>query len=525
MNKLKLNIIFLVIFVLLLAFVIAPLQGGLLLSSDILADLIENVDSQFQEILPIQEFFGNQGRSSLIASAMLGHILLANMALGGSWIVVFSERQYIKKGKERYDKIAHSLTLFMVILFSTGATFAVAGMLFFISLYPAFASQIFHIFWWPLLIEVFTFVFEIFFLYSYFFSWNKISRKWHQILGFGFAIDVFIQTGLINMVASAMLSPPDTGIVYTGSGLLVQSWGDLLSWWFNQTFGWLTMHRFVAAVSYFGFLLAILAMFHYNDQKDSLVNRAHWDWVGSYGLAWGLGALIVQPILGMVYAQVIENGQPDAFYFMMHGPRAWVMLLMVGLFSALFIALIIYFLDRREVILSKPENAFLHKTLKILLVIAIIAAVILVQPAWFGSDDINSPDAIINPLGKMSFKYIAFFVMIVIGVIILITDTRLLKDQREGEWGNLSSQSRYSAITIGILGMWIVVVMGFVRESIRTPWLINGIIPIPDSMSNPTPITMGKIFLVWTILTTTMLVIFWFVSKVTSYHPEKAEEI
>jgi cytochrome bd-type quinol oxidase subunit 1 len=327
------------------------------------------------------------------------------------------------------------------------------------------------------------------------------------------------------MVASAMLSPPSTGIVYTGSGLFVQSWSDLLSWWFNQTFGWLTLHRFVAAFSYFGFLLAVLAMFHYNDQKDSLVNRAHWDWVASYGLALGLGGLILQPILGMIYAQVIQIGQSEAFYFMMNGPRAWVMLLMVVLFSALFIALIVYFLDRRESILSKPENAFLHKTFKVMLVIAIIAAFFLVQPAWFGSDDLNNPDAIINPLGKMTFKYIAFFVMIVIGAVILITDARLLKDQRDGEWGNLSKQSRYSAITIGILGMWIVVVMGFVRESIRTPWLINGIIPIPDSMSNPSPLTMGKIWIVWFILTTIMIILFWFVSKVTSYHPEEAEKI
>jgi cytochrome bd-type quinol oxidase subunit 1 len=93
-------------------------------------------------------------------------------------------------------------------LFSVGATLAVSGMLFFIALYPRFTSEIFHIYWWPLLGELVTFGLQIFFLYTYWFSWDRIRPIWHQFLGYGYAVVVFFQTLLINTLASGMLTIP-----------------------------------------------------------------------------------------------------------------------------------------------------------------------------------------------------------------------------------------------------------------------------------------------------------------------------
>ena len=139
---------------------------------------------------------------------------------------------------------------------------------------------------------------------------------------------------------------PGTSISYTGSGVLTMSL-DSFSWWFNPTFLVLTVHTFVAAISYVGFVFVMLAMFHYNDKKYPEA-KSYWDWVGSYGMAWGLGGLIFQPIVGMVYAQVIENVEMTSFDNMMHGSLGWEFLLMVGLFSVLFLTILIYFVDREE---------------------------------------------------------------------------------------------------------------------------------------------------------------------------------
>ena len=259
----------------------------------------------------------------------------------------------------------------------------------------------------------------------------------------------------------------------------------------------------------------MLAMFHYNDKKYPEA-KSYWDWVGSYGMAWGLGGLIFQPIVGMVYAQVIENVEITSFDNMMHGSLGWEFLLMVGLFSVLFLTILIYFVDREELMLSKPENAFLKKMFNVFLLITAISAFFLCQPAWFNADNVYDPSAIINPLGLMSFKYIALFVMILIGLITFIVIQRLNKVNQKEAWGKLSQPSRMSGFVAGIVGMWLVVVMGFIRESDRAPYIINQIIPM---MANPVPISITSIFIIWVVITTVAFFLFWIASKASMYRP------
>ncbi len=88
---------------------------------------------------PIQEVdLGGSGRSILIAVVMLSHILFANLHLGGAWIAAGTESVFLRNKKERFKRLARSLALFNVILFSAGATLAMAGILFFIALFPGF---------------------------------------------------------------------------------------------------------------------------------------------------------------------------------------------------------------------------------------------------------------------------------------------------------------------------------------------------------------------------------------------------
>ncbi len=104
-------------------------------------------------------------------------------------------------------------------------------------------------------------------------------------------------------------------------------------------------------------------------------------------------------------------------------------------------------------------------------------------------------------------------------------DAIALGKYQDTEWGNLSNSSRTALLVSGVLGMGIVVVMGYVRESARAPFLINSIVPVPGGSMNPTPLGIGTIFGVWVVITAATLLIFWLVSKVTAYHPEEAEEI
>jgi len=271
-------------------------------------------------------------------------------------------------------------------------------------------------------------------------------------------------------------------------------------------------------------VMAILSMLHYLDQdKDS--SKRYWDWVGSYGIGIGIFGLLMQPIMGLLYMRSIMDHQPVAFTSIMLGPRAWEMLLMVGLLSALVLACISYFIDRRERILSLKRYGTIRRAFTVAMILAAICGLILVQPAWLGETYRYSPGASVNPMGLMSFKFIALFGLVVIGGFLVTVDTIILKNEKEGEWGRLSASARSSALLAGFLGMWIVIVMGFVRESARSPWTIFQIIPVPGGQANPTPIPLPQIFVVWTIILAMTLTIFWYASKVTAYHPEEAESI
>ncbi len=515
MKKIAAILIALVAFLVILTTVIVPEQGGNISSTSLQQDALSKAD--YNETLPIQEpDLGASGQSIFIAVVMLTHVLFANLHLGGAWIAAGTESVFLRNKKPRFKRLARSLTLFNVILFSAGATFAVAGMLFFLSLYPVFATEIFHIYWWPLLIEAFTFAFEIMFLYTYWFSWDRISSRWHQVLGYGYAVSVFVQTLMINTVASGMLSPGASSITWGQTGFFTMAPDLLMAWWFNATTWILQFHRLAAAVSYFGFVLAMLAVFHFADRKDD-ASRSYWDLVASYGLIWGLAGLIFQPLIGIIYMSTIKSSQIASFAMIMLGNRAWEMLLMAGILSFLFITVLVYFYDRKSIILNQPENSSIHGMLRLFVVIAAVAGFIIVQPATIASG--------INPLGYMSYKLVALLVLIAMGAITLGIDFLRLKEPTLTEWGNLSPVSRSAALIAGVLGMWIVVVMGYVRESARSPWVINGIIPVPGGQAYPTPIPMSQIFVVWAAILALTLAVFWLTSKVTAEHPEKAEEV
>jgi cytochrome bd ubiquinol oxidase subunit I len=515
MKKITAIISALVIFLIILLAFIIPQQGGLISSTSQQASELSQAD--YNETLPIQLVdLGASGRSIFIAVVMLTHVLFANLHLGGAWVAAGTETAFLRSKKQRYNRLARSITLFNVILFSAGATFAVAGVLFFISLFPTFASEAFHIYWWPLFAETLLFAIEILFLYTYWFSWDRISNGWHQFLGYGYAVSVFFQTLMINTLASGMLTPGSDQITWGSTGILTMSFTSLSSWWFNATTWILQFHRLAAAISFFGFLLAMLGMFHYLDRRDA-ASKTYWDLVGSYGLSWGLIGLIFQPLIGIIFMYTIFKNQPSAFASIMLGSRAWEMVLMVGLLSMLFVTVLVYLYDRKEKVLKTAGNEKIHRLFRVFIVIAAICGIILVQPYTLASG--------INPLGFMSYKLVALSVLVTIGAFALGIDLIMLREPGRVEWGALSDTSRHAAILAGVLGIFIVVVMGYVRESARSPWTIYKIMPVPGGQAYPTPIPPYQMFVVWAIIIALVMAIFWYTSRVTAEHPEKAEEV
>ena len=504
---------------------IIPLQGGFISSTAIRSDDLLGADPRFEEQMPIQEVdLGASGRSIFIAFVMLTHILFANLHVGGAWVLLSLIILYLLSRKERYSHLGRSVALFNVILFSAGATFAAAGVLFFIALYPTFAAQGFHIYWWPLLVEAILFGVEIFFVYTLWFTWARIGAAWHVLLAIGYPVSVYLQTFAIDTFVSGMLTPGAETITWGAPGLLGMPWVDYLQWWFNPTLWPLQFHRVAAAISFFGFLIAFLAMLHYHDRTDP-PSKKYWDWAGSFGILWGLAGLIAQPLLGLWYMYSIFSHQFQAFTNIMTGPRAWEMLMMVGLLSLLIITASVYFIERRERLLIRLGRHDIRNLFRAFAIAAAVAGLILVQPAWLGGIMQSDPGTWANPIGIMYYKHIALLVLIAVGAIIIGIDLLVLRRRRDEELGNLSRASWAAALITGVLGSWIVIVMGYVRESARSPWLFYKIVPVPGGQTYPTPVPAFQILVVWLISLGLVFAVFWFTSRVTSYHPEQKEEV
>jgi cytochrome bd-type quinol oxidase subunit 1 len=209
----------------------------------------------------------------------------------------------------------------------------------------------------------------------------------------------------------------------------------------------------------------------------------------------------------------------------MHGPRAWEMLLVVALISALFLIILVYYIDRKEEILNREENANYKKLFDRFLIISAICAFFLVQPSWLGDSFEFATNSVFNPLGIMGIKYVALLALMIIGILVVAIDIKMLKKMKEGEWGKLSNVSRYAGILTGVIGMFLVIVMGYVRESSRAPYTIFGILPVSGSSTHPTPIAIDRLFIVFGIIMLVIIAIFWFTSKVTAHHPEEMEQL
>ncbi len=525
LNAKKLLIIVLAfsIYIIIMALVIVPLQGGLISTNDLIFYSNKTPEQYQMNYLPIQEITGSYGRSIFIAFAMLTHVLIANLNLGGAWYAVTSESLNIRTGQARFKRLARSITLFNVIVFSSGATLAAGALVLFFAFVPELSALLFHIYFWPLFIEALLFFGEVFFLYTYWFSWDKISNRSHQILGYGYGIDVFLQVLMINMVAAGMLTP-GASLNFANVNYLTMSWDTLWSWWFNPSTWGLTIHRFVAAFSVFGFILAMLAMFHHKAREDE-ASKKYWDWVGYQGITFGLVGLLLQPLFGVIYINNIYYYNNPAFQMIMHSGRAWEMLLMVTLFSALFLVVFVYYMDRRRDLLNKKENSRYKNMFNAFLLISVIATFFLVQPSWIGGEYTYSDTSLINPLGLMLYKYFAMIALSAIAAAILGIDSRNFRKMEEEEWGKLSLTSRFAGVLAGIIGIFLVVVMGYTRESARSPYVIYEILPFPMGESHPTPIAVGRIFLVWGIILALILLVFWFVSRTTAHQPKELEKL
>ncbi|MDQ3911498.1 MAG: cytochrome ubiquinol oxidase subunit I [Actinomycetota bacterium] len=419
------------------------------------------------------------GKNVVIAVLVQTHILFATFIIGAVLIAATSEYLRMVTKQPRYERFARNLARFVVLLFASGAALAITFVLALITLFPVFFSYLQNIFFWVFLVEAFMFLGQIIIVYAWYNVWDKLAYRKTLHVVFGFIAGFFglMAMNMIDAVASYMLTPAEAPAT------------DIARTFLNQTMVPLNMHRFVGNFSYVGFLIAGWGAWRYLKSTRE-EDREYYDWMGHWGLIWGFGWLIIQPVIGYGYLKGIRESSPHAFDTIMLGDKSWLFLLLMIWIAIMTIASTAYFVHKLR--FAVKPTPLLRKLSIGALGFTVLFALLNIIPAdgsivpqiglVFGpGKDIRLP------LGTMyPWKYIGLIGLMLTGFFIAAL---YLRATATGfRWGRSSRWSQYALIVCAVTVVLTMVTMGYTRETARRvdndpPFLIYNCITLDQQLT------------------------------------------
>ena len=398
------------------------------------------------------------GKNVVIATLVQTHILFATFIIGAVLIAATSEYLGMATKQPRYERFARNLARFVVLLFASGAALAITFVLALVTLFPVFFSYLQNVFFWVFFVEAFMFLGQIIIVYAWYNVWDKLAYRKSLHVVFGFVAGFFgvMAMTMIDSVASFMLTPPDTNV------------SDIARVFLNQTNIPLNMHRFVGNFSYVGFLIAGWAGWRYLKaaRED---DREYYDWMGHWGLLWGFGFLLMQPIIGYGYLKGIRESSPDAFHTLMIGSKSWLFNLLVLWLTIMSVASTAYFVHKLRFAVKPVE--FLRKLcVGALGFIALFTSLTLIPKDGNLVPQIGlvvlGGEQTAFPLGSMyPWKFIGLIGLMLVGVFVLAL---YLRASATGfYWGRASRWSQYALIACAVTVVLTMMTMGYTRETAR----------------------------------------------------------
>ncbi|ULA58700.1 MAG: conserved membrane protein of unknown function [Nitrospira sp.] len=417
-----------------------------------------------------------------IAVAALSHALCATFIVGSSVIGAATETIGHVTQNPRFERLSR-LIAFTLILTTAGISFLGVTFVFLLNIFwPQFWSHLFHIMFWPLLLEASFFLAEAIFAYTWYYSWDWANqhpsrKRWHLAFGWSAAASSLIAMLMIDMVASYMLTPrpPD------------DTWAKL----FNPTMLYLDTHRIVGNLTWTGFSLAgLYAVGFLRSSRE--VDRVFYRWAGGVCFLIGFGALLIMPAIGYQYLLRVRHIEPQAFYTLMLGARSWLFDLVAVLYSALVLFGSLYIWRSVRAMSTNDEGGTARRALPISLLVLAVAGLILSQPYQLqhipGMQVLT--DRLINPLGKMQpNKYFALAFLVVFGLMNWLFFFRSFADRFPWWQGQSGTEKERSSpgllITLSLCAMLMMLTMGWARETARAynGYLIYGQVRLEDERS------------------------------------------
>jgi cytochrome bd-type quinol oxidase subunit 1 len=411
--------------------------------------------------LNLTDAFSNVGGTRFITGfTMLVHMFFAELFVGFAFAAPVLQAWGARTGSPRMDRLAHSMARFNVLTFSAGATFAVLFVVLLVGLYPRVTTSLFTHFFYAIAIAMLSMGLALWGMYSYYYKWDRYSvlnKKRHIALGFTMGFFIWIWMVIMTGIDTYMVTGAPG--VKPISASTIESFGVALQGIFNPMFTEMVLHRTFANLSWPAFAIAAWASFMYIRSKTT-EDRAFYDWSSSVGLTWGVGFLMLQPLVGftIVYALKISQpanpanpSAPGAYDRLVSGDSSNLLLINIILVVILFVLsnAAMYFGAERH-----PDRAG-RVPIRFFGLVAAVAGLYAV-----------------SPLAEFPFLYMRYIMLTIMIMATLGAFVTYLRGRLRFRYGSPGRSYRIVLIATGVIAAVIALNMGFMKSNSRVPYTV-----------------------------------------------------
>ncbi|VAX23194.1 hypothetical protein MNBD_NITROSPINAE01-1202, partial [hydrothermal vent metagenome] len=262
------------------------------------------------------------------------HLFFAAFVLGVPIFVWVIEIIGVLTKDERYDRMAHEFQKVAMTGFSLAASFGGLLTLSLLTFYPDFMKYMASVFGETMIYYALMFFVESFFLYTYYYGWDKMkegkAKYLHIALGLGLNMSGLVIMLLSNSWTSFMMSPAglDEAGAFAGSTYAAMH---------NFLWSPLNIHRFIANIAYGGSLTAAYAAYKFLTAEKA-ADKAHYDWMGYTSFLVAVVGLLPLPFAGYWLTKEVYDYSQQMGITLMGGVFAWLFIMQAVLIGAIFLS-------------------------------------------------------------------------------------------------------------------------------------------------------------------------------------------
>jgi hypothetical protein len=267
------------------------------------------------------------------------HLMFAAFMLGVPMFAVVVEYVGMRTAEKKYDDLAREFTKLIVIASSTTAAFGAFFTFLLFILYPNYMNRLADIFLPTMVIYPLLFFGEIFSLYLYWYSWDRLTssrgKKWHLLIGVVLNLFGTILMFVANAWLTFAISPEAGGVsLYDNLGNFTGTVWEAVN---NATWWPINIHRVIANVAFGGAIVGMYAALRFLSARND-EERAHYDWMGYVGNFIAVIGLIPLPFAGYWLGREIYGFNQQMGVTMMGGFLSWLWILQAMLIAVIFLS-------------------------------------------------------------------------------------------------------------------------------------------------------------------------------------------